>query len=72
MVIRKVKILYLSKLIVKLMKQNFKIEKSTKSFFNASRRLPDLKKLYKLGFKPKFNLNNGLLKTIEWYNTNYK
>ncbi|MDC3206550.1 NAD(P)-dependent oxidoreductase [Pelagibacteraceae bacterium] len=67
-----VKILYLSKLIVKLMKQNFKIEKSTKSFFNASRRLPDLKKLYKLGFKPKFSLNNGLLKTIEWYNTNYK
>ena len=67
-----VKILYLSKLIVKLMKQNFKIEKSTKSFFNASRRLPDLKKLYKLGFKPKFSLNIGLLKTIEWYNTNYK
>ncbi len=67
-----VKILYLSKLIVKLMKKNLKIEKSTKSFFNASRRLPDLKKLYKLGFKAKFSLNNGLIKTIEWYIANYK
>ena len=67
-----VKILNLSKLIAKLMKQNLKIEKSTKSFFNASRRLPDLKKLYKLGFKPKFSLNNGLIETIEWYNKNYK
>ena len=67
-----VKILYLSKLIAKLMKKNLKIEKSNKSFFNASRRLPDLKKLYKLGFRHKFSLNNGLIKTIEWYIANYK
>ena len=54
------------------MKRNLKIEKFNKSFFNASRRLPDLKKLYRFGFNPKFSLNNGLIKTIEWYNKNYK
>ncbi len=67
-----VKILFLSKLIISLMKKNLKIKTSTQSFFNASRRLPDLKKIYKLGFQPKINLNKGLMKTIEWYTANYK
>ena len=67
-----VKILFLSKLIISLMKKNLKIKTSTQSFFNASRRLPDLKKIYKLGFQPKINLNKGLMKTIEWYTANDK
>ena len=54
------------------MKKNLKIKTSTQYFFNASRRLPDLKKIYKLGFQPKINLNKGLMKTIEWYTANYK
>ena len=67
-----IKILNLSKLIVNLMKKKCKIKISSKLFFNAKRRLPDLKKIKKLGFKPKINLNKGLMKTIEWYKVNYK
>ena len=67
-----IQIFNLSKLINNLLKKNLKIQLSVKSFFNANRRLPDLKKLYKLGYKPKINLQNGLNKTIDWYKTNFK
>lgn len=32
------------------------------------RRCPDITKLKKLGFKPRFNLQQGLQKTVQWYN----
>ena len=36
------------------------------------RRLPDIKKLNKLGYKPKINLKKGLKETIDWYKHNHK
>lgn len=34
------------------------------------RRVPNIAKIKKLGFKPKINLDTGLTKTAEWYNEN--
>lgn len=67
-----IKIIDLTKLLIKLLKKDLKIITSTKSFYNANRRLPDLTKLKKLGYKPKINLNKGLNNTIDWYKINYK
>ena len=67
-----VKILYLSKLIVNLLNKDLKTKISKKPFYNAMRRLPDIKKLNKLGYKPKINLKKGLIKTIDWYKYNNK
>lgn len=36
----------------------------------TSRRLPDIAKIKKLGFKPKYNFDEGLQETIFWYNQN--
>lgn len=33
------------------------------------RRCPDIKKITKLGFKPKISLQMGLQKTVQWYNS---
>ena len=67
-----VKILHLSKLIISLLNKDLKIKISTKPFYNAMRRLPDIKKLNKLGYKPKINLKKGLKETIDWYKHNHK
>ena len=67
-----VKISYLSKLIISLLNKDLKIKLSTKSFYNAMRRLPDIKKINKLGYKPKINLKKGLKETIDWYKHNHK
>ena len=67
-----IKIIDLTKLLIKLLKKDLKIITSAKSFYNANRRLPDLTKLKKLGYKPKINLNLGLSNTIDWYKKNYK
>ena len=66
-----VKISHLSKLIINLVNKDLKIKISTKPFYNALRRLPDIKKLNKLGYKPKINLKKGLKKTIDWYKHNH-
>ena len=34
---------------------------------STNKRCPNINKLKKLGFKRKFNLDSGLLKTIDWY-----
>ena len=67
-----VKILDLSKLIISMLNKDLKTKISTKPFYNAMRRLPDIKKLNKLGYKPKINLKKGLKKTIDWYKHNHK
>ncbi len=38
---------------------------------SSTRRVPDIKKLKKLGYKPSYNLEDGLLKTINWYKNFY-
>jgi len=70
--IDEVKILDLSKLIISMINKDIKTKISTKPFYNAMRRLPDIKKLNKLGYKPKINLKKGLKKTIDWYKHNHK
>jgi len=67
-----VKILDLSKLIISMLNKDLKTKISTKPFYNAMRRLPDIKKINKLGYKPKINLKKGLKKTIDWYKHNHK
>ena len=67
-----VNILGLSKLIISMLNKDLKTKISTKPFYNAMRRLPDIKKLNKLGYKPKINLKKGLKKTIDWYKNNHK
>ncbi len=62
----------LCKLIMKLFNKRLKIIKSENKLINTKRRLPDIKKLQKLGYKPSIKLNQGLLKTIEWYMKNAK
>ena len=59
-------------MLIKLLKKDLKIITSAKSFYNANRRLPDLTKLKKLGYKPEINLNKGLNNTIDWYKIHYK
>ena len=66
-----IKILNLSKLIIKLIKKDVSIKKSSKTFYNAKRRLPDLIKINSIGYNPKVNLKNGLIRTINWYKDNH-
>ena len=67
-----ISITQLCKLIMKLFNKRLKIIKSENKLINTKRRLPDIKKLQKLGYKPSVKLNQGLLKTIEWYMKNAK
>lgn len=62
----------LCKLIMKLFNKRLKIIKSENKLINTKRRLPDIKKLQKLGYKPSIKLNQGLPRTIEWYMKNAK
>ena len=39
---------------------------------SPQRRCPEISKMRNLGFSPKFNINDGLKKTKEWYKKNYK
>ena len=39
---------------------------------SPQRRCPEISKIRNLGFSPKFNINDGLKKTKEWYKKNYK
>ena len=38
----------------------------------TNKRCPDISKLISLGFNPKFNLNDGLSKTVPWYFKNFE
>ena len=67
-----ISITQLCKLIMKLFNKRLKINKSENKLINTKRRLPDIKKLQKLGYKPSVKLDQGLLKTIEYYMKNAK
>jgi nucleoside-diphosphate-sugar epimerase len=64
---KEIKIKNLAKQISKILKKKIKIYK-TKIHEGSTRiRCPNINKIKKLGFKPKTKLNNGLIKTINWY-----
>ena len=62
-----VSILNLTKKIIELSNKKLIIKKSKSNLGDTSRRCPDLKKIYKIGYRPKVKLNLGLKKTYQWY-----
>ena len=58
----------LAKLIIKISKSKNRIKFIKRPVHDHNRRLPDLSKIKKLGWKQKVNLKEGLLKTIQSYN----
>ena len=46
------------------------ISKSKIAVGGTLRRCPDIKKLKKLGYKPKVSIKNGLIPMINWYKKN--
>ncbi len=56
--------------IMKLMDINLKIKTGKLKKGSTLRRKPDIKKINKLGYKPKVKLDEGLKKTISWYLSN--
>ena len=57
----------LIKKIMNLMKVDFKIKSGKLKKGSTLKRKPDIKKIIRLGYKPKTKLNDGLKKTINWY-----
>tara|TARA_Y100001970_G_scaffold217871_1_gene266997 strand:+ start:2501 stop:3442 length:942 start_codon:yes stop_codon:yes gene_type:complete len=62
-----IKIKDLVKKIIKISNKKLSISTSSQKKGDVKRRCPDITKLRKLGFKPKNNLDLGLIKTYEWY-----
>jgi len=63
-----VTILHLAKLIIDICKSDSDIEFIPKNYTDVELRIPSIEKARKeLGFNPKIDLEEGILKTIEWY-----
>ena len=62
-----IKILQLIQKLVKISNKKLIIKKTKEKLGSSPKRCPDIKKISKLGFKPKINLDVGLKKTFEWY-----
>ena len=63
----KITIKNLAKNIAKLLKIKISIQRTKLRKGGTTKRLPDISKITKLGFKRKFNLKNGLKKTLQFY-----
>jgi len=57
----------LTKKILKILKLKAKIIKTKIAEGGTSKRCPDIKKILKIGYKKKYDLDLGLKKTIGWY-----
>jgi nucleoside-diphosphate-sugar epimerase len=62
-----IKIIDLVKKILSILNLRAKITKGPLKKGSVLRRCPDIKKISKIGYKKKYNLNQGLKKTLEWY-----
>ena len=62
-----IQIFNLCKKILGYMNKDLAIEKKSAPSGSVARRLPDLKKLYSYGYKPKVKLDHGIKKTLDWY-----
>tara|TARA_A100001015_G_C15040164_1_gene739103 strand:- start:2012 stop:2980 length:969 start_codon:yes stop_codon:yes gene_type:complete len=60
----------LAESIGKIFDKNIEVIPGELTHGSTLRRCPDITKIKALGYKPKHTLNDGLLKTIEWYNNN--
>ena len=63
----KITIKNLAKYIAKLLKIKISIQRTKLRKGGTTKRAPDISKITKLGFKRKFNLKNGLKKTLQFY-----
>jgi len=57
----------LAHIISKFFNRKISINKKKIAKGSTKNRCPDITKIKKLGFKKKYKLKSGLLKTIEWY-----
>jgi len=62
-----VKITHLVKKMSKIFSKKIILKKIKVAKGSTKNRCPDIKKIKKIGFKQKYNLNFGLSKTIQWY-----
>jgi len=60
----------LVKLISHILKKPIKISNSSLAEGSTFRRCPNIKKLKKLGYKPRVNIKKGLIPMINWYKKN--
>ena len=64
---KEIKIRYLAKKISKILKKKIIIHKTKILEGSSKKRCPNINKIKKLGFKSQTELEEGLIKTIEWY-----
>ena len=67
---KEISIKELANKIMKIMNVQLKINSGKLSKGSVLRRKPNIKKISKLGYKPKIKLLEGLKKTISWYTSN--
>ena len=67
-----IKIFDLISLMMQILKVQKEIEFGKLPFGSTTRRCPDISKITNLGFKPKYDINSGLIKTLDWYKNNLK
>ena len=65
-----INILNLAKKISKIFKYEVDFFYSEKPKGETNRRCPDISKIYSLGYKPSFNIDQGLEITCDWYKNN--
>lgn len=69
---QEVTINYLIKLLCRIHGKKIHVTKKESKNSGTKRRLPDITKIRKLGYRPKIFLEDGLQKTYEWYRDYYK
>ena len=62
----RIRIIDLAHKMAKIFNKKISIKKKSLLKGSTKYRVPSVKKIKKLGFKKKYNLNSGLLKTINW------
>jgi len=60
----------IAEIIKKNINKNLKIEWQSKKSKGDNIRILSIQKLKKIGFKPRYSLEEGIKKTIDWYKTN--
>jgi len=60
----------LAKLVLDITKSKSKIQFKKLNSSDVQVRVPNIKKLTKLGYSPKVDLREGLVQTAKWYKTN--
>ena len=62
-----VTIIKVAKLLAKYFNKKIIIVKESKHIGSTTKRCPDIKKISKLGYKPKVKLNKGIKSIADWY-----